>query len=426
MKNEQQHSPEKVMGNKVRTSMANKIKTLSLLSVVAILVFGGTVRQAQACGACTDCGTWQSYVTQEMNLHENWMITEWWEQYLKPAMQKYTDDTRNAFITDALMIGAFLDGESELNSLRTVQELNAVTMKDYQVSDAICKFGTLSRSLAASEGKAKANQIVLSERSQNRQLGHENMASAEGGTRDRIARYKQFVKTFCDPDDYGSAMKELCPTAPSDKTRNLDINYTRLVDARRTLNVDFTSATAKANPTSDEESVIALANNLYAHEVLERMDPGGLQATDDVDNRTTYQDQRAIVAKRSVAENSFNAIVGTKASGTIASKTYMQNVLTKLGLSSADALKYLGDNPSYDAQMEVLTKKLYQDPAFYANLMDTPANVERQYAALQAFGLMQRRDIFETILRSEMLLSTILEMELSAYQDDIQNQQNKR
>ena len=84
----------------------------------------------------------------------------------------------------------------------------------------------------------------------------------------------------------------------------------------------------------------------------------------------------------------------------------------------------LGSNPSYDAQMEILTKRLYQDPSFYVNLMDTPANVERQYAALQAFGLMQRRDIFETVLRSEMLLSTILEIEISDYQDEVQSQQN--
>ncbi|MBL8636961.1 MAG: hypothetical protein JNN09_00475, partial [Alphaproteobacteria bacterium] len=55
---------------------------------------------------------------------------------------------------------------------------------------------------------------------------------------------------------------------------------------------------------------------------------------------------------------------------------------------------------------------------------DNPANVQRQYASLQAFGLMQQRDIFETILRSEMLLSLIVEMEVSKFQDDVQNRLN--
>lgn len=399
---------------------------MMLVTLTLVAVTGLAGRSAKACGICTDCTTWKQYITQEMNLHEQWMINEWWKQYFKPALQQYTDVVRNVFTTDALMIGAFLDGEAEMNSQRVLQELNAGTLKDYQVSDSICKFGTLSRSLALSQSKGKANQIVLSERSQNRQLGHENMASEEGGTRDRIARYNQFIKTFCDPADYGNAMKQLCSTAPPDKTRNLDINYTRLVDAQKTLDLDFTTEGTSKKLSNDEKSVIALANNLYAHEVLERMNPGSLQSSDEVDNRTTYLDQRSIVAKRSVAENSFNAIIGQKSAGSDASKSYMENVLKKLGLSDNEATKYLGEKPSYDAQMEVLTKKLYQDPAFYANLMDTPANVDRQYAALQAFGLMQRRDMFETILRSEMLLSTILEMEISAYQDDVQNRQNKR
>ncbi|HPQ50570.1 MAG: hypothetical protein KDJ26_02915 [Alphaproteobacteria bacterium] len=398
-----------------------QVKTFLAFALVFIMLMM-PYRSAMACGSCTDCGTWQSYITQEMNTHKSWMTTEWWDAKLKPAMQGNTDVSRNSIVGAAMMIGAFLDGESELNSLRALQELNAQTLNDYSVSDSICKFGTLSRSLALSESKGRVNQIVLSERSQNRQLGHDNMASEEGAQKDRMARYKQFTSTFCDPDSYGSAMKEICSTPPSDKTQNMDVNYTRLVDARKTLNIDFSSGAAA---TDDSKSVIALANNLYAHEVLERMNPGGLQAKDNVDNRSTYLDQRAIVAKRSVAENSFNAIVGMKSSGATGSKKYMQKVLEKLGLDATNSLKYLGDNPSYEAQMEVLTKKLYQDPAFYANLMDTPANVERQYAALQAFGLMQRRDIFETILRSEMLLSTILEMEISTYQDDVQNQQNQ-
>lgn len=409
----------------MRKERIAKVTVALRLGLLVLALLLTPVRAALACGICTDCGTWQQYVTQEMNLHKQWMTNEWWTQYVKPAMQQYTDSARNAMMTNAMMIGSFMDGESTMNAQRALQELNAGSVKDYMVSDSICKFGTLSRSLALSQSKSKVNQIVLSERSQNRQLGHQNMASAQGGTQDRIARYKAFTKDFCDPADYGNAMKEICSTPPSDKTRNLDVNYTRLVDAKKTIDLDF-SASLKSSTSNDEKAVMALANNLYAHEVLERMNASGLQSTDAVDNRTTYLDQRAIVAKRSVAENSFNAIVGLKSSGADKSKKYMESVLEQLGLSNDDATKYLGDKPSYDAQMEVLTKKLYQDPVFYANLMDTPANVERQYAALQAFGLMQRRDMFETILRSEMLLSTILEMEISQYQDDIQNRQNNR
>lgn len=407
----------------------NRARQMLVVAMLAMTVLLPSGKAYATCGACTDCTLWQNYIKEEMDRHKNWMITEWWDKNLKPAMQSYTDNIRGAFITDAVAIGAFLDGESAMNAQRTVQELNANTIKSYNVSDSICKFGTLSRSLAVSQERAKANQIVLAERSQDRQLGKTNMAAEKGSQEDRNQRYKQFLSTFCDPMDYGSAMSRICTTPPPDKSRNLDVNYTRLIDANRTLNIDFAGG-AKSAASDDEKAVIAMANNLYANQVLERMPSGGLRDTNAVDNRSTYLDQRSVVAKRSVAENSFNAIVGQKAaggavSGGVSSKAYMMAVLKKLGLPDVDTDKYLGDKPSYDAQMEVLTKKLYQDPSFYANLYNSPANVERQYAALQSFGLMQRRDIFETLLRSEMLMSMILEMELTKYQDDVQNQQNK-
>jgi hypothetical protein len=52
--------------------------------------------------------------------------------------------------------------------------------------------------------------------------------------------------------------------------------------------------------------------------------------------------------------------------------------------------------------------------------MDKPVNVQRQFAAMQSFGLMQQRDVFESLIRSEMILSLIVEMEVAKYQDDVQ------
>jgi hypothetical protein len=68
--------------------------------------------------------------------------------------------------------------------------------------------------------------------------------------------------------------------------------------------------------------------------------------------------------------------------------------------------------PSYMAQMEMLTKRIYQDPNFFVGLYDTPANVKRKGAALQAIGLMLDRDIYDSQVRSEMLMSQLLELRL--------------
>lgn len=393
-----------------------KIFILSLFTL-ALVLLPSFLRTAYACSTCE---VYENALKQEFEVHKNWMDNEWWSQNLQPALKSSADEDRNVTLFETVIYGVFLDVQNLLSSLRGIQELSSDTLKNYTASDTICKFGTLSRSLALSESKAKTTQLVLSKRSINRQLGQAQTASAEGEDADRKARLKQFQLDYCDPKDFGGGMKIMCTGTPSDARQNIDINYTRAIDTKNSLDIDFTDS----NSTNDEKDIIALANNLYAHSVFSRINAQSLKQNNETDTQSTYLNQRAIVAKRGIAENSFNQIVGQKSAGGTASKTYMIEVLKSLGLDATNAEKYLGTAPSYDAQMEVLTKKLYQDPAFYANLMDSPANVNRQYAALQSFGLMQKRDIFETVARSEILMSLLLEMEIATYQDNIQNRQN--
>lgn len=70
-------------------------------------------------------------------------------QFEKQGLMPMSDTLRQAVSSMGLMIGAFLDGYSENAALARVQKLNADTMKDYHVSEQICRVGTLSRSLAA-------------------------------------------------------------------------------------------------------------------------------------------------------------------------------------------------------------------------------------------------------------------------------------
>jgi hypothetical protein len=96
-------------------------------------------------------------------------------------------------------------------------------------------------------------------------------------------------------------------------------------------------------------------------------------------------------------------------------------ILRQLGVSSAEARTILGEYPSYHAVMELLTKKIYQDPNFYTNLYDKPANVDRIGASMRAIGVMQDMDMFRSRLRNEMFLSQVLELEVDAEQVRVQN-----
>lgn len=391
---------------------------LSFLSLAAVFM---PAKSAQAaCTRCCNCETIRNYIVDEVNKHETFLRDRFWKQNLEPAMARMSNQISEALISQTTSIGGFVNAQNNIERVRMLQELNADTASSYLPSEQLCRFGSLSQSLAASEAKARANRMFLAQRSQNRQLGAPNMASSTGDTADMDARMRNFMSRYCDPTDNNGQMKSLCVTRGNDKSLNADIDYVRTLEAKPTLNVDFT--TDKTNLTDDEQNIIALGNNLFAHQIFTLPAASQLEGGKTMnDARTAFMDMRALVAKRSVAENSFNTLVGQKSQGAPGAREFIAGVLKELGLEDKATLAYLGGTPSYDAQMEVLTKKLYQNPSFYVNLMDNPANVQRQYAAMQSFGLMQQRDIFDSILRSELLLSLIVEMEVAKYQNEAQS-----
>ncbi|HEY8190408.1 MAG TPA: hypothetical protein VIF12_06955, partial [Micavibrio sp.] len=147
---------------------------------------------------------------------------------------------------------------------------------------------------------------------------------------------------------------------------------------------------------------------------------------DNPANQQIYMDMRSIAAKRSVAEQSFQAITAMKSRGaTNAAETakYLRGALRELGVpSDAEADSILGGDPSYYAQMEVLTKKIFQRPQFFSDLYDKPANVARKGVAIQAISLMQSQDMYKYDLRTEALLAVLLELQVSKAQDTLQGQ----
>ncbi|MEC7576287.1 MAG: hypothetical protein VX468_03090, partial [Pseudomonadota bacterium] len=63
----------------------------------------------------------------------------------------------------------------------------------------------------------------------------------------------------------------------------------------------------------------------------------------------------------------------------------------------------------------------YQNPDFFVNLYDNPHNVMRQSAAMEAISLMQMRDYYDSLIRSEMALSVLLDTEVSKEIDALTN-----
>jgi hypothetical protein len=88
---------------------------------------------------------------------------------------------------------------------------------------------------------------------------------------------------------------------------------------------------------------------------------------------------------------------------------HLKAFLRDFGMTEEQIDQMYGANPSYYAQMEILSKTIYQHPNFYTNLYDKPVNVDRINAAMTAIRLMQLRDRYDSQQRREMLMAALME-----------------
>lgn len=369
-----------------------------------------------------------------------------------PALMLMTQQMSAVMMHQMLIVGSFLDAKHQMETQLLFQELGARAHKTYHPSVGMCVLGTNVRSLARTERYSRATAHVMGQYNLRRQTGNLNTNSGEGMEQDRAGRLAEFMDYYCDQYDNNhidgtadSGLALMCPGAAS-RPVNRDIDYTRRIEMPRTIELDLIESGGLAG--TGQSGIFSLYTNLFSHNVLPRLDVAESMFKA---NHDEIQDMRALIAKRSVIQTSLNNILGMKAFGSPAggvdegssfdTSQYMRRILYELGVTDpwmqmnmlgryeTDASPGAGPDaaaqdytnqmrPSYYAQMEVLTKRLYQNPTFFTSLYDTPANVKRKGAALQALGLMLQRDIYDSYLRNEMLMSMLLEARLERAQRD--------
>ncbi len=461
----------------IRTKIFRAFRQYSLLFVLSVFVFISfttTSRQAFSTIVCTNCTcvitehaglqslvAEQHVLTQEhfgtaapipgvqgktnaptvsgtglLGLHQDFLINDIFLTKILPAWMMMTEQMTTVMMLQMQAVGQFLDAKHQLETQQLFQQLTAEAHKDYQPDLGMCVFGTNIRSLAAADHHMQFTNFALSQRSQDRQLGHINSNASEGRKEDREGRLEQFKEQFCDPHDNnptgaaGTGLELLCNgNAPTSVNKDIDIQ--RTVYLPRTLEIDLAD---DEPPSEDEQAVMAMANNLYAHDVFSRI---GEPVISVEANQDEYLDLRSIVAKRSVAENSFHAIAAMKTQGSIDphpnggdgnavdTAQYMKILMQELGLPDDEITQMIGERPSYLSQLEILAKRIYQRPEFYTELYGKPVNVERRSVAMQAIGLMLDRDTYNSYLRSESMMSILLETKTIRLQEEIQDSLNK-
>jgi hypothetical protein len=379
---------------------------------------GGT---AGACsgGAGSGAGSGGAWNVAEPNQAGNHFerLSESLKAYWVGGLMLMAEQFSVSMMNQVQSIGLFLDAKHQLETLRIQQQRAAVAHKDYHPSEQMCTFGTFARDLGATERRAHLTRAVVSQKMIDRET-HAGDTMGRSNVSDSMSRLKKFREKFCDPEDNGSGLKLLCPNPPPANMRNRDIDFTRTLDQPLTLDVNFTDTTV----TDDEEAILALVDNLFMHDPTPDIPESNL---DQTRFRYQYMNMRSIIAMRGVARNSISNLIALKSASPEnagSNAPYLKALMRDMGLNPQEIDEFLGKNPSYHAQMELLTKKLYQTPAFYTALYDKPANVERIRTAMRAIKVMHDRDIHAAMLRREMLLSMILEMRLRQKAQEVYNE----
>ncbi len=335
------------------------------------------------------------------------------------SLQIMTSQLMTAMMDQVKAIGTFLDAKNQLELQRLLQQKTAEAHKDYQPSVQMCEIGTMVRNLSNTEKAMEMSHLAIARRILKRELSSGESTTLESDKSDLKSRAKQLRDVFCNVEDNGTEADYFCKQKDSKPVRaNRDVDYTTTLDNPLSLEIDIDDGKV----TEDEENLFALVNNLFMHRPFPAV----------AESYTTlkvfsepFQKLRSVVAMRGVARNSIAAIIAQKTQGpdhTGNSAPYMRALIKEMGLEEEEILKLLGDRPSYYAQMEILTKKIYQDPNFIVNLYDKPANVARIRTSMAAIKSMQDRDIHEAMMRREMLLSMILEIRIRQHQSTVLNE----
>lgn len=370
--------------------------------------------------------------TERLGEHQEFVWQLWFDNFLPKWMFMSQQLTQN-MMWHTFAIGTFLDAKHQMETQALFQERLAEIHKRYQPSVGMCVFGTNLRSVAASERHSDLTAHVLNQRLVERQLNEEGSLGQQGHDGDIKGRVRFFRQHVCDRFDNNpifndplSGFKSLCETTPRTAgTVNLDVDFTRLVMMPRTLDVDFLNPADPQNQRA--RHIFSLASNLYGYKIINMPNINTSQETAAAHRMLDF---RSIIAKRSVAQAPYNALVGLKVRGTATSNSstldYMARLLEELGMSNADARAFIGERPSYYAQMEVLAKKMYQNPDFYRELYDKPENTKRKGVAMSAIGSMLDREIYDSQLRAEAIMSQLLEMKLLNNQEMVEDSATRK
>jgi len=332
-------------------------------------VFVNDCDQKCHCQSTNETPLTKKRITDSLVQHREFVIKSVWEAHMLPSMMMMTAQISAAATQQALVIGSFFDAKHQMETQRELQSLQAEAHSDYQVSEGVCEFGTLMRSLSSTNREKELTQVALSDYHSQRQMLNGDGIGGQGRSGDLLTRFNQYKTMYCNPNDLSGGLDEFC-TNEDANNMNKDINFAR-VYMQKNFDIDFMDNTS----TPDEMDFISLQSYIYGHRLLPRIPPDKMRNDEGkliYSGANLYAKMRAFQGERSVAQAPFAAFAGARAATEASVQPYFEAHLKNMGIQEGDLMARIGEKPSYHSQMYLLANKMYQSPKFYVDLYDKP------------------------------------------------------
>lgn len=289
--------------------------------------------------------------------------------------------------------------------------------------------------------------------------------SEEGEIGDLVERFNNQFFLWCDPNDEGGNLEGICINDNTNPFRNQftpQWRFTNGIWDEEYINNDINFAKAFLHPdriTLDKDNPRDLNRIAMAHfqtnmfpVVLNNLDEDTLKRAvidgeaGDTDVLEYLLARRRFEAMRSIAQKTFGELQARR-EGMQPNEALLDYVAQLLGYADYDTAKSetndfnpgdesdiqkvetakifnsLGEEPSMAAILEVMARMQYLSPVFFADLASTdPGFINSRVLEAGAIRSVVMKELLDSMLRTEALTSSLLELNLRDYKEKVIDQ----
>ncbi len=361
---------------------------------------------------CMTCGiaenTVKNYTEARRNAHQSWVMANIFPLVVDD-LQAMTEELSQNGLAVMNNIGRIADAAQQQRAQRRLQKIKYESALRNKPNPKMCGVATMSNGLGAAKDNGKIFSANLASYNSARFNGQPGSVAETGIDADKRARWNTFVTKFCDPYSENGAMEKVCQNNDP-AVINKDIDFAGTVALSDTIK------------ESDQDAVMMLSSYLYGHNLPRyRFTQDQLDPEKHPDNFNINERMKRVYAIRSLALQSFNSYVATKAEGPPEDgddRSRRMGVLQSLGYPPEVVAQSIDHSPSYTERMNLMQDALFNNPSFHIDNLTTEEHIQQNILAMRILDNMQLRSILESQQRMEMLNAAWLEL-------DLRNEQNK-